>query len=153
MTIAQYIESIANQLSVPNTFLQGKAWEVNIDVDQTTIFPVVEYGTYLQYSVTRGKDGKARFEDYPVVIRFHLLQDELDMESKDIDTEIFTQLEPLGQEFEKRIYNSSQYQVVAQQSDSQLFNYSYFRDETDEITAGLQLSGTIRLRLQETFCV
>ena len=153
MTIAQYIESIANALSTPNTFLQGKAWETNIDMDFVEVFPCVVFRNYFTSSFTLGRDGKARWQDYPITVEFHLLEDELDMETSDIEDEIFAILLPVVDEFVKRIYESTEYQVVDQQVSNQNGSVLYFRDEKDVITAGLQLNLTVRLRLQNTVCL
>lgn len=153
MTLSDYIKTIAGTMSTPVTFMQGTEWETNINLDNTTVFPVLYFRNYLTATYTRDRAGRILYADYPITIDFMQKQDELDEETSDLDNDVFSVLNDLANEFLKRIYNSSEYQAVANQQGQQQYNILAFRDRYDVIVAGMQLNASIRLDLGDDSCV
>ena len=153
MTLSDYIETIAGAMSTPVTYKEGKEWEVNLELDNVEVFPVLYFRNYLTATYTRDRAGRILYADYPVTVELMSKQDYLDDTTTTLDDSIFATLSILAQEFIKRIYLSSEYQTVADQTGLQQYSMLAFRDKYDVIVAGMQINATIRLYLGEDSCI
>lgn len=154
MTIAEYIEGIVGAISSPpNTFIEGTIWEANRELDYTSVFPVIFFRNFLTADYTYSKGGRILYADYPISIDFISKQDEFDEVAKDIDTNIIKILIPIVNEFIQRVYQSTEYQDVAEQTNNQKWSPLYFRDRYDVISGGIELNTTIRLILDDQICL
>ena len=153
MTLSDYIESIAAAMSTAVTFKEGKEWEVNLELDNVEVFPVLYFRNYLTATYTRDRAGRILYADYPITIELMQKQDYLDDRTDSLDDAIFETLSTLAQEFIKRMYLSNEYQTVAAQTGLQQYSMLAFRDKYDVVVAGIQLNATIRLFLDEDSCI
>lgn len=153
MTLSEYIETIAAAMSTPVTFKEGKEWEVNLELDNVEVFPVLYFRNYLTATYTRDRAGRILYADYPLTVELMSKQEYLDDTTGELDDTIFDTLTTLMHEFEKRLYLSSEYQTVADQTALQQYSVLAFRDKYDVIVAGVQMNATIRLFLGEDSCL
>jgi hypothetical protein len=154
MTISDYIKTIVDAISSPShTYIEGKVWEANQQLDTITTFPVIYFKNFLTASYTYSKSGRILYADYPVSIEFLMKQDELDQHGSDIDDEIIEALIPTVNQFIQRVYQSTEFQDVAEQTNNQTWQPLYFRDRYDIISAGIEVNTNIRLILDSQICL
>ena len=150
MPIATYIQGLADSLTTTNTFLQGNAFDFNLDVDDTSTFPVVYFFNLLTEGVQLTQSQIIRYQEFPILITFAQKSTSLDMVPTDYNT-AFETMKDLAKDFMVKVIESDEYKN-ANSEELPLYLLEPFIDRTDTGLIGVILSTTLRVKLTGYDC-
>lgn len=148
--IADYIEARAGELTTSNTFLQGNAFDFNLDADDVSTFPVVYFFNLLTEGVQLTQSQIIRFQEFPILITFAEKSIDLDQTPSNYNTS-FETMKDLAKDFMVKVLQSDEYKN-ANTTELPLYTLEPFIDRTDTGLIGVILSTTLQLKLTGYDC-